>query len=573
MPSYEHKKLIERIAPLVTVPTNNEQYRAWTTAQPQLALLLENAEEDELIIYASGPHAFVHAVVIDENRLTPLDRDDLLNWNSYPYSSLASYVWGGGRDGVRIERNCPIDGTQSLQDSRQLVFARELDGMSDNEPPLLEISQEYIHVTSTFWRSEQHAYCRFDEQGDWDHVVSITRREPTYGITLVSFKRQPLEEYLAGSNSVLVRLFDFSVFNPNTFTQWPDGDERRVIDDQSFFFRQKVAEGYAGYTRGVQIVRPARPRTDLFSSITGHGNSGTVPRYAEFLAQDWRNRDVANISTDPSATTNYFEAGQNSLPFELSPAFFRSEVLLKYKGDTEKYKVGDRDIHCRGAWTLRGYDVNEAGQVHAYICDLRGLPYKEQLYWRSFNEKPKSGISQRAFTTDFEGAWSDLADPLQDIRHILWRWFQSNSGWWKPRDETLLERINKPRTTSRDEWAEAFVDLSKLIIEGLQVKFLRDRLKERNLTFRNEEKSLVLIERLLDPGRKLDGLRTVQLIRSKNRAHAAGSEAAELANGALREHGTYSAHFEHVCGSVARELQLVEEALSQLETTPEKSDA
>ncbi len=404
-------------------------------------------------------------------------------------------------------------------------------------------------------------------------MVSITRREPTHGITLVSFKRQPLEEYLAASNSVLVRLFDFSSFNPKTFTQWPDGPERKVIRDQSFFFRQKVVEGYAGYTRGVQIVRPARMRNELFSSITEDGTGGAAPRYVEFWAQDWRNRRVASISTDPTATTNYFEAGQNSLPFELSPAFFRPEVLLKYKGDTEKYKVGDRDIHCRGAWTLRSYDVNEAEQVRAYICDLRRLPYEEQLYWKSFNEKPKSSISQRAFTTDFEGAWSDLADPLQDIRRVLWRWVQSDSGWWKPRDETLLERITKPRTTSRDEWAEAFADLSKLIVEGFQLKFLRDRLKEGNLTFRNDEKSLVLIERLLDPGRKLDGLRTVQLIRSKNSAHAAGSEAGGLADGALREHGTYSAHFDHVCGSVAQELQLVEEVLSQVETTQEKSDA
>ena len=98
MPSYEHKKLIERLAPLVAVPTNNEQYRAWTTTQPQLALLLENAEEDELIIHAVGSHIFVRAVVVDEDSLTPLDHDDLLDWNSHPYSSLASYVWGGGRD-------------------------------------------------------------------------------------------------------------------------------------------------------------------------------------------------------------------------------------------------------------------------------------------------------------------------------------------------------------------------------------------------------------------------------------------------------------------------------------------
>jgi hypothetical protein len=43
-------------------------------------------------------------------------------------------------------------------------------------------------------------------------------------------------------------------------------------------------------------------------------------------------------------------------------------------------------IDCRGGWSLRDFDTNEAGQVHAYICDLRNLPYQEQLYWKSFNE-------------------------------------------------------------------------------------------------------------------------------------------------------------------------------------------
>ena len=51
--------------------------------------------------------------------------------------------------------------------------------------------------------------------------------------------------------------------------------------------------------------------------------------YIEFIACDWRNKRITKISTDPMATTNYFEAEETSLPFELSPAFFRPEVYMR----------------------------------------------------------------------------------------------------------------------------------------------------------------------------------------------------------------------------------------------------
>jgi len=70
-------------------------------------------------------------------------------------------------------------------------------------------------------------------------------------------------------------------------------------------------------------------------------------------------------------------------------AFFRPEVILKYKTDKDKYTVGERDITCRAAWHLQAFDVNEAGQVFAYICYLRNLPYAEQVHWHSYNEAPR----------------------------------------------------------------------------------------------------------------------------------------------------------------------------------------
>jgi hypothetical protein len=87
------------------------------------------------------------------------------------------------------------------------------------------------------------------------------------------------------------------------------------------------------------------------------------------IAHDWRNKRIARISTDLKATTNYLEAHGNSLPFELAPAFFRPDVILKYKTDKDKYTVGERDITFRASWRLEAFDINEAGQPSESYTD------------------------------------------------------------------------------------------------------------------------------------------------------------------------------------------------------------
>ena len=328
------------------------------------------------------------------------------------------------------------------------------------------------------------------------HAVDISLSVKSHN-RLGGVGKEQIELYLAASNSVLVRMFDFSLLNRETFLSWPHGHEQRIVKSKSFFFRRKVIDGYAGYTRGVQIIRPSRSKAKIFSSLKGSWSRNKGHMHVKFLAYDWRNKRFTQISTDPAATTNYFQAGENSLPFELSPAFFRPEVLLKYKGDRDKYTVGERGIYCRGAWTLRRNDVNEAGQVHAYICDLRNLPYEEQLYWKSFNEGPKAGISQRADEHDFKGKFVSITSPLQVVLSIVKRWAASDMTWWKLRKEALLERVSTPRTSSRDEWAEAFMDLSKLVVECFQVGAIRTRLRKTSIAYYKEDGSLTLLEKFL----------------------------------------------------------------------------
>lgn len=76
---------------------------------------------------------------------------------------------------------------------------------------------------------------------------------------------------------------------------------------------------------------------------------------------------------DPGQFGNYFV--ESDLPFQTSATFFRPEARLKYKTDPDKYQIEGRSIHCRGALFLKSFDINAAGQVHAYLCDLNLLPY------------------------------------------------------------------------------------------------------------------------------------------------------------------------------------------------------
>jgi hypothetical protein len=290
--------------------------------------------------------------------------------------------------------------------------------------------------------------------------------------------------------------------------------------------------------------------------------------YAEFIAYDWRNSRITKISTDPKATANYFNAEGNSLPFELSPAFFRPEVLLKYKADRDKYTVGERDVSCRATWHLEGIDVNEAGQVHAYICDLRRLPYAEQLHWLSFNEQPKASISNRAVISDFRGECVSFMEPLQKVLSVIGRWHADRVAWWTLRDKKLIERVNTPLTASRDEWAEAFMDLAKLVVEGFEMKPIRANLDTAQVLYEKEDRTIALLEKLMNmgetsaEGQKLVGLRTVQLLRSKAKGHVGGNEAEQLAQDALMEHETFGNHFRYVCTQVADELETIEQLIS-----------
>jgi hypothetical protein len=320
----------------------------------------------------------------------------------------------------------------------------------------------------------------------------------------------------------------------------------------------------ASFARGVQILRTSLNKDDVAQNM--YRDDDGERQYAFFLVYDWKNKRVIEISSHPDATANYFT--KSDLPFETSPAFFRPEVLSKYKADTEKYTLGNRSITCRGAWSLKSYDINEAGQVHAYICDLQHLPYEEQLHWKAYNETPKAGISKRAYRTDFEGQWDTEPDPLLALQASLTQWSEQSVPWWKLRDPNLPGRVHYPVTTSPDEWSNELLHLHQFVVEGFEERWLREKAKSLGRSPDVAWRSLKLLEECLigislEEGHAhelIEPLQRLNLLRVKMKGHASGTDAMQIKKQVIKDFGSYKKHFYHLCADIETALLTISDA-------------
>jgi hypothetical protein len=274
-------------------------------------------------------------------------------------------------------------------------------------------------------------------------------------------------------------------------------------------------------------------------------------QYATFKIFDWKNKRQLETSCAPEFLSNYFERERTDKPFEISPAFFRPEVLLRFKSDPEKFELTDRTVGCRNAWYLKTYDINDAGQVHTYIGYLADFPYDEQLYWQSFNEWPKGPISKRAFENDFEGRFSSDYDPLDMIKYKIRQLDEKPPIWWKSRGDTLLDAARYPATDSVSEWGDEILALDQALVEGFLSKPLRKLVEDAGRTPGDGWQSIRLLQDLFEAGGRtleearavMEPLATLHGLRSKLKGHGAPRDRAEAARHARTEHGTLRSHF------------------------------
>lgn len=548
---------------LTLEPEDNTDYNNWILQEDLVQYLESEARDEYIIIYASLPHTYLYAALIPDINPEEHIVSDLLKWSCNPFSS-----WGltCSSDNVWIEEPLSSSGSDILQSGEQIIFARSFDGDS-SKSTYFELNQKIAHVLNIHFVSEKNAWCKLDNYGDIDDIFKIIKidsfpRNETG--TIICVKKEVLGEYAGVNNLKLIRMFDFTRYKSDNFFGWNDKrTDSNLSNSMNIFGTLSITTGTGSYSRGFQLINIKVSKEQVIENIWGRPKSVEIKQYCSYIAHDWKNKVISEISCDPSHLANYFT--ESELPFEMTPAFFKPEVLLKYKSDRAKYQLGDRSVGCRGSWHLETFDINSAGQVHTYLIYLSHLPYEEQLHWKQFNEKPKASLSKRAIKTDFEGEWYEEYDPLPSLKRKLDLLHTKCVNWWKLRDPDAPNKVHYPYTTSRDEWAEEILNLDQLLVEGLEESWLRTKAKELGCNPDTRIRALKLAELILcakgfdeDHAREImSPFHNVHNLRSTLKGHTAGSDAERIRKESLSEFGSFRKHFEKLCTNCDESLEII----------------
>jgi hypothetical protein len=410
---------------------------------------------------------------------------------------------------------------------------------------------------------ERNAYCRLDYRGDIEDVIKIfhiNRKNAWDSFCAVTILRRDLDRFMALSKTSLVLRFDFTRVRWGSFGGWGKINryERDIID----LYYHGGVDGQGSYCNGAMVIRPSVTIADLVREWKAEENR-SKRKYATFKIYDRKNSINVETSCAPQFLSNYFQ--NSDLPWEISPAFFRPEVLHRFKADPEKYTLEERSISCRNAWYLKTYDINEAGQVHTYIGYLADLPYEEQLYWQSFNEWPKGPISRRAHQTDIIGDWYREYEPLSALKHTISLLDANPPSWWKARGPDLQEAVRYPVTDSVKEWADEILAFDQYLIEGFLLKPLRELAEGNGRTVDQKWGTLrVLQEVLVSRGQTEDAAKRIALpmqrlhaLRTDVRGHATVEKKRAEESSARTQFGSLRAHFQDLVAECEKSLRAI----------------
>ena len=464
-------------------PFESASYEDWINAEDVIRFLKSTKELGLIPTQIYSKKFFMYSLFVPKVRFENMNPEYFMNWSLQTKEQCFSFsLWSSaGKEWVKVCYPFDDDSDEFFKNAEPVLYYRSFLRGSEERSYSLEFSQKLIHASNAYWVDKQNSFCKLDYNGDYIDLFKIKEQD---NITVAFADLIKLRLYCFFTNTKLVRLFVVDRFDDDfSFLNKESRKESKFEDfDEQIFFKKLTLQNSAGkgrfcQIRGANVIEDNLTKEDAIRLL--YNGEDKVKKYEKFIAFDWKNNIVKEISCAPEALSNYFT--KSDLPFETTPAFFKPEVLIKYKNDPGKYEITDRTIRCRGAWSLKTYDINEEGQVHTYLCYLRYLPHSEQIYWKSFNEPPKGGLSKRAITTDFDGKWYTGKDPLNELKHALKNFPTIETcgipiSLYKANVKDLgmqIKELHYVVTESKEEFRTEIIKLASVVIDALSKDEIR----------------------------------------------------------------------------------------------------
>lgn len=539
-------------------PSSEEKFNKWLELDNVIPFLEKELNDEHIILHAISKHLFINSILLPNIQLKDNDIENILQWSGNSFTTWSIYKSSSSYE--LYEPDTPLRNDVGLN-PEQIIFGREFEGVTGYEC-YYEINQKIFHALGLHFISERNAWCKLDSNGDIEECIKQIDINLSNNdiIKLIYINKELLSQYTSATNQIVLRMIDCHAFRDDFFG-W--GDNRTYVDINTGITYGKV--GYnlpiGSYFRGIQLINLDEVALRILENDDNQ-------KYVELIVNDLKHKKIATVSCNPEELDNYFS--DRGKPLEMSPAFFNAEVLRKYKSDTEKYKIRDRSIECRGAWYLKSFDVNDVGQVSVYLVDFNKLPYKEQLHWKQYNEKPKAFLSKRAIETDFKGEFSNEISTLDKLKNLLYTMKNDSLDWWKLRNQDLIDRLQYPLTQSKDEWAEELLTFDQLVIEGLEEKWLKNKVKELNPSIENKYRALKLIECILiekefekeHAYEIMSVFHEIHNLRSEVKGHSSGNTAEQRRKEVIQKYGSYKSHFDDLANRMYESLLILLDELN-----------
>lgn len=566
-------KMLDRLIATPGEP-GERKYTAWLDQNDFVDFVVNASKHDHVPLYVSYGRCADVWIFPWTIKAAQLKGDYVSDLHKFECGISDTWSWGSNYKNsgkIRVVAlTKPFSHCRSTigEEGNPLVYRRSFDGYPDFKS-YIEFDQHFAQIHNIHFIQERNAYCRLDENGDLDEVVKINQGREKH---VVSISRRLLDEHLFITNSVLVRHFQTTRLD----------DIKRSIDcdnitevhvvqkEKEFHATLSIAHDKSGnpiHSRmhGFHIIRCGQTRRRLRAELTG--TMKKHKKYEAFICWDFKNRRVLKYSCDPKKTDTYFQ--DTGKPFETSPAFFNPEVLSRYKMDPDKYEIRNGSIVCRGTWALEKFDTNASDQVFVYLCYLAHLPFKEQMYWKAFNEMPKAGLPQKTINQDFKGQFDLSYEPLRSFKNALRVFEVKCPEIFKIKGEKLLDQVNYPHTDSKKEWSGEIHTLDKLVVEGLDTAHISEIARQKGFVDPKAQ-SIQLIGKILQlSGVSSEGVdailspfREAHYIRSKVAAHLEGSDAKQKLKEAIGKYGSLKNHYYDLISRMDASIRRLTELLA-----------
>lgn len=251
-------------------------------------------------------------------------------------------------------------------------------------------------------------------------------------------------------------------------------------------------------------------------------------RYVSYWIKDTQ-KNIVEYTCEPRMLNNICVNDKPNLPFDITPVFFKREVLSKYHHSPHKYSVSDGHIHLLEEGVYLRIDTDIPDYVAVLLVDLSYLDYEEQLYWRSYNIKPNDSthISIAAYNRWYEGKFAQSSAPdvmLVNKYTLFYRLWNEQIGWHlfkeNPDDEKSVLYLLHLLTDENNEkeFYEQILVVTKLFVDSLNVKQFPELEEKENKSLNRFNSYLKQYN--VDASGAIEFLRNIQRLRSTRSAHS-----------------------------------------------------